>query len=106
MGDVAQEETARGLAQEAVSAFGHIDVLVNNAGVFFDKDITDMTVEEWDRLMDVNLKSMFVCCKHVIPEQVSFLLCEVELHRALGDGKRGKAYKKQKCGDEQFHIAE
>jgi NAD(P)-dependent dehydrogenase (short-subunit alcohol dehydrogenase family) len=70
MGDVAQEETARRLAQEAVSAFGHIDVLVNNAGVFFDKDITDMTVEEWDRLMDVNLKSMFLCCKHVIPQML------------------------------------
>ena len=51
VGDIAQEETARHLAQEAVSAFGHIDVLVNNAGVFFDKDIIDMTVEEWDRLI-------------------------------------------------------
>ena len=51
VGDVAQEETARRLAQEGVSAFGHIDVLVNNAGVFFAKDITDMTVEEWDRLI-------------------------------------------------------
>src|SRR3984893_3738300 len=70
VGDVAQEETSRCLAQEAVSAFRHIDVLVNNAGVFFDKDITDMTVEEWDRLMDVNLKSMFLCCKHVIPHML------------------------------------
>src|ERR1700681_3653151 len=41
VGGVAQEETARRLAQEAVSAFGRIDVLVNNAGVFFDKDIID-----------------------------------------------------------------
>src|SRR4029077_9335987 len=70
MGDVAQEETARRLAQEAVSAFGRIDVLVNNAGVHFVRDITDMTVEEWDRLMDINLKSMFLCCKHVIPQML------------------------------------
>jgi NAD(P)-dependent dehydrogenase (short-subunit alcohol dehydrogenase family) len=70
VGDVALEETARSLAQEAVSAFGHIDVLVNNAGVFFDKDIIDMTVEEWDHLMDINLKSMFLCCKHVIPHML------------------------------------
>jgi NAD(P)-dependent dehydrogenase (short-subunit alcohol dehydrogenase family) len=70
VGDVALEETARSLAQEAVSAFGHLDVLVNNAGVFFDKDIIDMTVEEWDHLMDVNLKSMFLCCKHVIPHML------------------------------------
>jgi NAD(P)-dependent dehydrogenase (short-subunit alcohol dehydrogenase family) len=69
-GDVAQEETARRLAQEAVAAFGRVDVLVNNAGIHFIKDITDMTVAEWDRLMDINLKSMFLCCKHVIPHML------------------------------------
>ena len=69
-GNVADESIARHLAQESISAFGHIDILVNNAGVHFVKDITDMTVEEWDRLMDVNLKSMFLCCKHVIPQML------------------------------------
>jgi NAD(P)-dependent dehydrogenase (short-subunit alcohol dehydrogenase family) len=66
-GDIAREETARSLAYEAMSTFGRIDVLVNNAGIHFLKDVTDMSVEEWDRLMDINLKSMFLCCKHVIP---------------------------------------
>jgi len=70
VGDVSKEETARRLAQEAASAFGRIDVLVNNAGIHFLKDITDMTVEEWDRLMDINLKSMFLCCKHAIPHML------------------------------------
>lgn len=69
-GSVVDEETARRLAQEAVSAFGRVDVLVNNAGVHFVRDITDMTVGEWDRLMDINLKSMFLCCKHVIPHML------------------------------------
>ncbi len=67
VGNVADESVARRLAQESISAFGRIDILVNNAGVHFVKDITEMTVEEWDRLMDINLKSMFLCCKHVIP---------------------------------------
>src|SRR5580692_1854333 len=67
IGSVADEDVARRLAHDAIAAFGCVDVLVNNAGVHFVKDITDMTVEEWDRLMDVNLKSMFLCCKHVIP---------------------------------------
>src|SRR6266852_5253256 len=69
-GNVADEGIARHLAQESISAFGQIDILVNNAGIHFVKDITDMTVEEWDRLMDVNLKSMFLCCKHVIPHML------------------------------------
>jgi NAD(P)-dependent dehydrogenase (short-subunit alcohol dehydrogenase family) len=70
VGDISKEETARRLAEEAMSAFGRIDVLVNNAGIHFLKDVTDMSVEEWDRLMDINLKSMFLCCKHVIPHML------------------------------------
>jgi len=70
VGDIAREPTARRLAREAISAFGRIDVLVNNAGIHFLKDVTDMSVEEWDRLMDINLKSMFLCCKHVIPHML------------------------------------
>jgi NAD(P)-dependent dehydrogenase (short-subunit alcohol dehydrogenase family) len=70
VGSVVHEETARRLAAEANSTFGRIDVLVNNAGVHFVRDITDMTVEEWDRLLDINLKSMFLCCKHVIPHML------------------------------------
>ena len=70
IGSVADEDVARRLAHEAIAAFGCVDVLVNNAGVHFVKDITEMTVEEWDRLMDVNLKSMFLCCKHVIPHML------------------------------------
>ena len=70
VGDISKEETARRLVEEAMSAFGRIDVLVNNAGIHFLKDVTDMSVEEWDRLMDINLKSMFLCCKHVIPHML------------------------------------
>jgi len=69
-GNVADEVIARRLAEESISAFGRVDILVNNAGVHFVKDITEMTVEEWDRLMDINLKSMFLCCKHVIPHML------------------------------------
>jgi NAD(P)-dependent dehydrogenase (short-subunit alcohol dehydrogenase family) len=70
IGSVADEDVARRLASEAIAEFGCVDVLVNNAGVHFVKDITEMTVDEWDRLMDVNLKSMFLCCKHVIPHML------------------------------------
>jgi meso-butanediol dehydrogenase/(S,S)-butanediol dehydrogenase/diacetyl reductase len=70
VGNIALEDTARRVAAEAISAFGRIDVLINNAGIHFVRDITEMSVEEWDRLMDINLKSMFLCCKHAIPQML------------------------------------
>jgi NAD(P)-dependent dehydrogenase (short-subunit alcohol dehydrogenase family) len=70
VGNVVEEDTARRLAQEAMSAFGRIDVLVNNAGIHMARDIIDMTVDEWDRLMNINLKSMFLCCKHIVPQML------------------------------------
>jgi NAD(P)-dependent dehydrogenase (short-subunit alcohol dehydrogenase family) len=66
-GDVSAESTAEALASTAIERFGRIDILVNNVGAMFFKDITETTVEEWDRLMAVNLRSQFVCCKHVLP---------------------------------------
>jgi meso-butanediol dehydrogenase/(S,S)-butanediol dehydrogenase/diacetyl reductase len=66
-GDVSVEETAAGLAAAARDRFGRIDVLVNNAGVMWVQDITDTTSAEWDSVMAVNLKSMFLCSKHVLP---------------------------------------
>ncbi len=67
LGDISEEDTARRLASAAVDSFGQIDILVNNVGELFFKDITETTVEEWDRLMAVNVRGMFLTCKHVIP---------------------------------------
>jgi meso-butanediol dehydrogenase / (S,S)-butanediol dehydrogenase / diacetyl reductase len=67
VGDVAQEATAERLTGTARERFGRIDVLVNNVGDLFIAEITETSVEDWDRLMATNLRSMFLCCKHVIP---------------------------------------
>jgi len=66
-GDVSQEETAARLAATALERFGRIDVLVNNAGIMWVQDLTDTTVHDWDHVVGVNLKSMFLCSKHVLP---------------------------------------
>ncbi len=66
-GDVSQEETAVRLAAEAKKAYGRIDVLVNNVGDLYIGEITETPVEDWDRLLATNVRSAFLCCKHVIP---------------------------------------
>ena len=66
-GDISQEETAERLIQRTWEEFGHIDVLVNNAGITGPKSIVDMTIEEWDRMIAVNLRSFFLTCKYVVP---------------------------------------
>lgn len=60
-GDLTRHEDAARLISEAVAAFGRVDVLVNNAGVYPVTNLVDMTVGEWDAVVDANLKSAFLC---------------------------------------------
>jgi meso-butanediol dehydrogenase/(S,S)-butanediol dehydrogenase/diacetyl reductase len=64
--DVRSERDVRQLIETA-AAIGRLDILVNNAGVALVKPITDVTEEEWDRVIDINLKGAFLGCKHAIP---------------------------------------
>jgi len=65
--DVSNASQVEALLEETLSAYGRLDVLVNNAGVELPKRITDTTEAEWDRLMDVNLKGVFLCSRAAIP---------------------------------------
>lgn len=69
--DVSQEEDTQRMAEETVAKFGRIDVLVNNAAIFYGlerKSFQDISTEEWDRLMAVNVKGQWLCAKAVAPE--------------------------------------
>lgn len=65
IGDISIEENARRLIDAAVNEFGTVDVLVNNAGIVRDKLLMRMTEEDWDSVLDTNLKSAFLCTKAV-----------------------------------------
>lgn len=66
-GSVADENTAKKAVQEAVSAFGRIDILVNNAGIAVIKQLHEHSPEDWDRVMNTNVKALFFMGRHVLP---------------------------------------
>ena len=65
-GDVSNDEDARRMVQETVQRFGRIDILFNNAGVYLEKAAEETSEEEWDRVIDINLKGTFLVSKHAI----------------------------------------
>ena len=66
--DVTSEADWAGAVAAAVSRFGKLDILVNNAGVSTAGDIEELTVEAWERTMDINAKGVFLGTKAAIPE--------------------------------------
>ena len=67
-GDVSKPDDAVRVIDAAVDAYGRVDVLVNNAGIHVDRTVADTTEEEWDRILGVNLKGVFLCSKAAIPQ--------------------------------------
>lgn len=65
--DVSKSDDVRRMVQRTVQEFDGVDILVNNAGVHFAKDFFDITEDEWNRTIDVNLKGAYLCSKEVAP---------------------------------------
>ncbi len=63
--DVADEASVREMVDAAVEEFETIDILVNNAGIVVHESAEAMTVEEWDSVIDINLRGTFLCSKYV-----------------------------------------
>lgn len=68
--DVSSWEQVQEMVQKTVEAFGTIDILVNNAGVTADSMLMKMTHEQWDKVININLKGVFNCTKAVAPIMV------------------------------------
>ncbi len=68
--DVSNEEQVKQAMQKIEDHFGSIDYLVNNAGIQRYGTVTETTSDEWDLVMNVNLKSIFLCAKYAIPSML------------------------------------
>jgi 3-oxoacyl-[acyl-carrier protein] reductase len=66
-GDVREEETARRAVQSAIEQFGRLDILVNNAGIGRYADLTGTSADDYDAMMDTNMRSTFLFTRHAVP---------------------------------------
>ncbi len=70
VGDLSQSKTATQITDTAISHWGHIDVLINNAGIADIGLITDVTDEKWLQILNTNLSSAFFLCRQVLPHMI------------------------------------
>ena len=69
--DVSKREEVKELVDFTLKQFGNIDVLINNAGIDQIKPFTDITDEDWNRMIQINLNSVFYCTQEVLPTMIN-----------------------------------
>jgi 3-oxoacyl-[acyl-carrier protein] reductase len=70
--DVSDEASVQGMVAQALDRYGRVDILINNASIFTElvrtsKPFDEISVDEWDRVMGVNVRGVWLCCKAVAP---------------------------------------
>ncbi|SRR6266536_5494372 len=99
--DVSQADAVTNMVQRASAELGRIDILVNNAGVAIIKGIDDLTEEDFDRTIAVNLKSVFLCMQAVVPMMRAKKwgrIVNISSGAARGAGSIGPHYNASKAG--------
>jgi 3-oxoacyl-[acyl-carrier protein] reductase len=69
--DISKAGDVKQAVQQTLERFGQIDILVNNAGRVVIKPMVEQTEEDWDRVLDTNLKGVFLCCREVLPHMIA-----------------------------------
>jgi NAD(P)-dependent dehydrogenase (short-subunit alcohol dehydrogenase family) len=99
--DVRFPDACRRTVEETLNTFGTIDILFNNAGIFFPNTIVDCTEEEWDLTLDINLKGAYLMSKFTLPimiAQDSGVIINNSSGWGLVGGNEGAAYCAAKGG--------
>jgi len=82
--DVSKEDEVVKMFSDVISTYGTVDILINNAGIQKDAKFIDMTLEDWDTVMGVNLRGQFLCSREAIKE---FLRRGIDKTRSVACGK-------------------
>jgi 3-oxoacyl-[acyl-carrier protein] reductase len=87
--DVSKYSDIKFLVDVSIKRFGKIDILVNNAGIVYFKSLLQTTEEEWDRIIDTNLKGVFLFTKEVLPYMIENKSGGIIVNVSSGAGKSG-----------------
>lgn len=87
--DVRQWPQVQAMVERTIQHFGKVDIQVNNAGVVSVRPVIAMEEEEWDRVLGINLKGTFLCCKAVIPHMAERRSGRI-INMSSQAGKRGR----------------
>ena len=94
--DVTSETDAAGMVAKAVSEYGRIDLLCNNAGTDIKGAVQDYPVETWEKLMDLNLKGVFLCTKAAVKEMIKQKFGRIVNISSMA-GKTGESFTSPYC---------
>ena len=106
--DVSNLEQVRSLVAFAAERFGGIDILVNNAAIGLFADVSDITPEQWRRVIDTNLTGVFYCCHAAIPhlkQRGGGYIINISSLAGKNPFKGGSAYNASKFGLNGFSEA-
>lgn len=100
--DVGKPEEVRAAVQRAVERWGRLDVLVNDAAMMTFTPIVDLSIEDWDHLMAVNLRAVFLFCKYALPHMQGGAIVNVSSVHAHETTPNVVPYATSKGGMEAF----
>ena len=87
--DVTEVESVRRMVNETLERWEKVHILVNSAGVFIYKSLLEVTIEDWDRTLNTNLKGIFLCCQAILPHMIGRRQGNIinisSIHGKLGD---------------------
>lgn len=66
--DVSDKEEVNEVFDKVIEKYGRLDILVNNAGIYFNKPALELTEEDWNKMIDINLKGQFICAQRAAEE--------------------------------------